>query len=165
MKRKYIVLLVSVSALVFLFCDKGDKSDLRTFFPGPGFEKGWSWYGLPELYSGEKIKNDESLKKFGFAENLKEAAKSTYFWGNADDSSFTVYLFKVASDSLSKVFADLLENKKRIPEFEQKKDIKFWFYENKYIVIFETEADSPHIIKAIKIVTEKIKKKIISSSD
>ena len=84
--------LILFFCIIFtISCDNAEKG-LSQRFPGPGFEKGWSWHGLPVKYNKEtlsKYLNEEAelYKSNGF----KECATLTYMWGK--DTTFVVDIY------------------------------------------------------------------------
>lgn len=83
--------------IILLACDTG-QNGLDQFFPGPGFEKGWSWQGKPKHYNPENLYNyidgeAELYHAYGF----QECATLTYFWGNPEDTSFVVDIYDMGT--------------------------------------------------------------------
>ncbi len=89
LKNLYYLLVL----MTLLSCDSA-QTGLDQFFPGPGFEKGWSWEGKPRHYVPEDLYNyingeAELYHSYGFV----ECATLTYFWGSPDDTSFVVDIY------------------------------------------------------------------------
>ena len=110
---KWILVLAFV-ILVFSACDRLEKG-LDGLFPGPGFEKGWSWHRKPVHYLPDNLYEyidgeAELYLSYGF----QEMATLRYFWGNPDDTSFVVDVFDMG-DSLN---AFGLYSSYRNPDYE-----------------------------------------------
>ncbi|MBN2029172.1 hypothetical protein JW824_02910 [bacterium] len=92
-KNLYYILIL----MMWLSCDSG-QTGLDQFFPGPGFEKGWSWEGKPIHYVPENLYDyingeAELYHAYGF----QECATLTYFWGSPDDTSFVVDIYDMGT--------------------------------------------------------------------
>ena len=152
-------------ALLLLFiilfaCDPGEKG-LDQLFPGPGFEKGWSWHGMPKHHFSEnlyEIINGEAelYLTFGF----KELARLTYFWGTPEDTFFTVDIY----DMQKSVNASAIYNGFKHPS-HQFEDIgveimissyNMKFHKGPYFVNINGSDDSEKMFRGMKTVSEKI---------
>jgi len=158
MIKNRFLLSVIVFVAVFTFCDKGDKYDLRTLFPGPGFEKGWSWIDMPVEYNHEQITagkaGDKALK---FRDEIEKVGKAVYIWGSHIDSSFSVIIYKVKNDSIAKVLSDSVAFGETKFNFGDDNEHTILSLVNKqYIIVIKPRSKSKHIMSAIKIVAEKI---------
>ncbi|MBN1894165.1 hypothetical protein JW906_06705 [bacterium] len=86
--------------LPVLACDTG-LPGLDQLFPGPGFEKGWSWHGMPRHFTVQNLYEyingeAELYHAYGF----RELATLTYFWKHPEDTFFTVNIYDMG-DSLN----------------------------------------------------------------
>ncbi len=93
-RRIYFLTIFSI----LMLCCESSQNGLDQLFPGPGFEKGWSWLGKPKNYIPENLYNyingeAELYLSYGF----QECATLTYFWGNPDDTSFVVDIYDMGT--------------------------------------------------------------------
>ncbi|MCD6117849.1 hypothetical protein J7K93_12600 [bacterium] len=158
MTRNRILFVIIALASVSLFCDKGDKNDLRTLFPGPGFEKGWSWDNMPVEYKHSEIAAGRAGEiEQRLSAKIDKMGKAVYCWGSNIDSSFTVTIYKSGNDSIAEMLSDsiLIDN----PEYNIKdsSEIKIYSFLNKqYLVIINTASKTEHIMSAVKTVADKL---------
>ena len=163
MIRKLLYLLLG-SIILFLFCQK-PQTGLDQLFPGPGFEKGWSWFKMPVHYNPnnlyEYIDGEAELYlSYGF----KELATLTYFWGSVDDTSFVVDIYDMGTPlSAFGVYSNY-----RHPNYHYEKigteavvsDFGIKFYQGRYLVELKAGVLSDKIKKAMLTVAQKISKRI-----
>ena len=81
-------------------CDPGVQG-LDRLFPGPGFEKGWSWHGKPRHFSVQNLyEYIDGEAELYLAYGFRELATLTYFWKHPEDTFFTVNVYDMG-DSLN----------------------------------------------------------------
>src|SRR4030042_4975524 len=86
--------------LLACVCDPGLKG-LDQLFPGPGFEKGWSWQGVPRHFTVQNLyEYIDGEAELYYAYGFRELATLTYFWKNPEDTFFTVNVYDMG-DSLN----------------------------------------------------------------
>ena len=94
--KKYFLIPFAM-LLCLIACDSGQKG-LSQLFPGPGFQKGWSWYGLPQKISKEKILEITDISGDLFLHyGFQQGAACTYFFGRKDQMAFTVMVMKMGN--------------------------------------------------------------------
>jgi len=150
--------------VLFLSCEK-PHTGLDQFFPGPGFEKGWSWFKIPVHYNPDNLYEyidgeAELYLSYGF----KELATLTYFWGSVDDTSFVVDIYDMGTP----LSAFGLYSNYRYPDYHYEKigteaivsDFGIKFYQGKYVVELKAGAVSSKIKKAMWTVAQKVSERI-----
>ena len=159
-----LALLICVSA-----CEKS-QTGLDRLFPGPGFEKGWSWDGMPKHYTPDNLYEyingeAELYLTYGF----RELATLTYFWGSADETSFVVDIYDMGS-SLNGF--GLFSNYRQ-PGYHYESigteaivsDYGLRFFRGRYVVEIKTGDISDRLNKAVRTVAERISERIPDPSD
>lgn len=97
MHNKWFIAFVFFLLSFGLSCEQ-TKAGLDQLFPGPGFEKGWSWHGKPKHYSPQNLYvyiNGEA--ELYLAYDFKELASLTYFWGSPEDTFITVDIYDMGT--------------------------------------------------------------------
>jgi len=157
-------MLICVSA-----CEKS-QTGLDRLFPGPGFEKGWSWDGMPTHYTPDNLYEyidgeAELYLTYGF----RELATQTYFWGSADDTSFVVDIYDMGSP----LNGFGLFSNYRQPGYHYESigteaivsDYGLRFFQGRYVVEIKTGNISDRLNKAVRTVAERISERIPDPPD
>ena len=87
-----------LAAIVLLASCEPSTKGLDLLFPGPGFEKGWSWQNKPKHYVPENLYeyiNGEAELYLSY--HFKELATLTYFWGSPEDTFVTVDIYDMGT--------------------------------------------------------------------
>lgn len=150
---------------VFVLSCENPQKGLDQLFPGPGFEKGWSWFGMPTHYSPEDLYDyidgeAELYLSYGF----KELATLTYFWGSADDTFFVVDIYDMGT-SLNGfgLYSNYRHPGYRFEDIGTEaivSDLGIKFYQGRYVVELRTGDGSGKTEKAIRVVAQKISERI-----
>ncbi|MFH1943375.1 MAG: DUF6599 family protein [bacterium] len=161
---RYTIQCLLFCVVLSFSCEHPQKG-LDQLFPGPGFEKGWSWHGMPKHYSAgnlyEYIDGEAELYlKYGF----QEMATMTYFWGSVDDTSFIVDIYDMGTP----LDAFGLYSNYRRPGYTFEKigteaivsEYGLRFFQGRYVVEFKIGSDSERIRRAVRAVAERVSKKI-----
>ncbi len=147
-----------------LSCENPQKG-LDQLFPGPGFEKGWSWFEMPTHYNPEDLYDyidgeAELYLSYGF----KELATLTYFWRSVDDTFLVVDIYDMGTSlngfGLYSVY--------RHPEYKFEdigteaivSDFGIKFYQGRYVVELKAGNDSEKTSHAVRVVAQKISERI-----
>jgi len=153
-----------VFIVLFLFCEK-PQSGLDQLFPGPGFEKGWSWFKMVVHYNPDNLyEYIDGEAELYLSYDFKELATLTYFWGNVDDTSFVVDIYDMGTP----LSAFGLYSNYRYPDYNYEKigteavvsDFSIKFYQGKYVVELKAGAASNKIKNAMLTVAKKISERI-----
>ncbi len=163
MINRYSIALILILFLLFS-CESPEKG-LDQLFPGPGFEKGWSWEGMPKHYSPdtlyEYINGEAELYlTYGF----KELAMLNYFYGDSEDSAFVVEIYEMGSA----VNAFGLYSNYRRPGYQYSQigteavvsNYSIRFLQGRYVVDLKAADDSDHIRQAMRMVAIKLSDRI-----
>ncbi len=162
--------LVGFAMLIFVSACEKSQTGLDRLFPGPGFEKGWSWDGMLTHYFPDNLYEyidgeAELYLTYGF----QELATLTYFWGNADDTSFVVDIYDMG-DPLNGF--GLFSNYRQ-PGYHYKSigteaivsDYGLRFFQGRYVVEIKTGNISDRLNKAVHTVAERISERIPDPPD
>ncbi len=153
-----------VSIILFLSCEK-PQTGLDQLFPGPGFEKGWSWFKMPVHYNPDNLyEYIDGEAELYLSYDFKELATLTYFWGNVDDTSFVVDIYDMGTP----LSAFGLYSNYRYPDYNYEKigteatvsDFSIKFYQGKYVVELKAGAASNKIKNAMRTVAQKVSERI-----
>jgi len=157
-----IVLLL----ILFSFCDTGKKTIIQ-LFPGPGFEKGWSWKDMPELGETEYLNNylgeeAELYKAHGF----KKMGTTTYFWGHVKDTSFVVdiYDMETAQNSFN-IFSHWRQSDSVIIEIGDEgivTDTEIRFYSKHFVIRLTANVSSAKTRTAMEVIARQIPDRIVN---
>jgi hypothetical protein len=164
--RKYILIPFIFIMLIFIYigCDSGEPG-LSQLFPGPGFQKGWSWYGFPQKISREEIAEltDSSaglFQEYGF----ENSAACTYFFGRKKEKAFTVMIMKM-KDSLSAfgIYTRLRGVQSRVDTIGTeafRTDSLIRFCQGAYYIELKTDRPAEDVTEAMRGVANSLEKRI-----
>jgi len=151
MLKKCITVGVVTAAFLLCFCDKGDADDIRILFPGPGFEKGWSWHTMPAELPFVKLEQCAENNGIKLVD-IEKAARVDYFFGNSEDSIFSVIMCKMKNDSIAEAHAGGFHEGGKYRRFAN----------GSYIILMETEHPTMHMQTAMDTVASIITDHIAS---
>ena len=163
MYKRFFYLSFLCFVLIFS-CDNAEKG-LDQLFPGPGFEKGWSWHGMPKHYSPENlIETIDGRAELCLSYGFRELAALTYFWGSVDDTSFTVNIYDMGTPLNGfGLYSNYQQQKYEYEEIGTEaviSDFELRFYQGKYVVEIKAGDDSKKVGAAIRTVARKISERI-----
>ena len=156
--------------LLFILCAACDTSKKRIeqIFPGPGFEKGWSWKGMPKTVKPEQLENSFQKESRIFTDRgLKEMAYVTYFWGSPKDTSFTVNIFNMGSEENSQaVFQKIAGiNQATADSTQFELPGKMVLIREPYVVILKSGNDSEKVRDGMRVIAKEVLERIDEQTD
>lgn len=155
--------------ILFGACESPEKG-LDQLFPGPGFEKGWSWEGMPKHYTPDTI--HEHMKEGAelyLTNGIKELVSLKYFYGDKVDSAFVIDVYDMGSN----IHAFGLYSSYRHPESHYEpigteaiiSDSTIQFFQGQFFINAMTDSDSDRIRNAMKIVSIQLASRIDQPAD
>ena len=156
MRFKYI--FISALILIAGFACDNNLNTVTKLFPGSGFEKGWSWYGMPEAAEISVLKNylGDGVR---FLENERVSGvyELVYFWDNPADTSVSVTITELESESYAaSLYKKLIQNLM----LGSPADSSLVFSRQKYLIAFRPNIRTEATERAINFIADGITKKI-----
>lgn len=163
MFRRYLALIV-LSLLFSFYCDKQDIG-LDGIFPGPGFEHGWSWLGMPVHYTPDNLyEYIDGEAELYLAYDFVEMATLTYFWGDEEDTSFVVDIYDMGTPlngfGLHSCYRQPGYRFEEIGTEAVVSDYMIRFYQGRYVVEIAWENTSKRMTDAVRTVARKVSERI-----
>ena len=155
----------NIAVILVLLCAACDSDEKRIeqVFPGPGFEKGWSWKGMPEIIQPDDLA-DVYPEEAGIYMNqgLEETARVVYFWGSPEDTSFTATVFDLGSEENSAaVFEKLAEvNQVKADSMQFETAERIILRNERYVAELTGSPDSDKVRRGMRIIAEQLIQRI-----
>jgi hypothetical protein len=156
--------LIFLSLFIVFSCDK-QHAGLDGIFPGPGFEHGWSWLGMPTHYTPDDLyEYIDGEAELYLAYDFVEMATLTYFWGDAEDTSFVVDIYDMGT-SLNGfgLYSSYRQPGYRFEEIGTEavvSDYMIRFYQGRYVVEIRWENTSKRVTDAVRTVARQVSERI-----
>jgi len=142
--------------LQFCFCEK-PVTGVLALFPGPGFEKGWSWYGMPETVERDSLAEQFFARCYsGKTPSFRQLGNAVYYRGSVKDTAFTVIIGELSPsyDADPALQAGFSVNADSTGSNE------ICFIEGSYAVYLRSNNESSRIQKAMRTVAVLIAERI-----